>query len=81
MRAVARRLLKLETKLVPAVDSPATRSVALLRERRRRQLAAEGREADEQLLENYVDLGTWPRSIVEALTRARAQRRAQTSSS
>ena len=72
MNSLHRRLRRLETKLVPPVDVEGMRLVAMLRERRRRSLAAEGREPEEDpLQEGVYDSGPRPRTITEALQRGR----------
>jgi hypothetical protein len=59
MRAVIRRLHRLEEMLVPQVD-PAEQSLAdLLRERRRRRLEASGQSVEEQKLD-WGSLGLPP---------------------
>ena len=42
MKAIARRVARLEDRLIPQEDPEARRLVELLRERRRRRLEAEG---------------------------------------
>ena len=73
--ALSKRLRKLETKLVPPVDQAGMRLVALLRERRRRCRAAEGRDPEEgPLREDFYDPGSHPQTLTEALRRGRFQR-------
>jgi hypothetical protein len=67
MNAITRRHRKLETKLVPPVDEEGTRLVELIRERRRRRLAAEGREPEEDPLREMLADGRQPRTLAEAI--------------
>jgi hypothetical protein len=74
MRAVIRRLQRLEERLVPQVDLASQRVAGLLRERRRRRLEASGQPFEDSSLTN---LPTAPRrclSVAETLRLRRRQR-------
>ena len=78
MRAVIRRIRRLEESLKPVVDQEPPRWVAILRERRRRRAEAEGKPFDDRLPEPVFDehgsrLTTW----AETLRARRAQRCAE----
>lgn len=47
MKAISRRISRLEKKLAPQTDSPGPSMVEILRERRRRRLEAEGERLEE----------------------------------
>jgi hypothetical protein len=68
MNALDRRVRRLETKLVPPVDVEGMRRVALPLDRRRRCLAADGREAqDAPCRQDTDDFGPRPQTLAEAL--------------
>jgi hypothetical protein len=72
MNALNRRIRRLETKLIPPGDEEGMRLVALLRERRGRDLPAAGREPHEApWRENVNGSGPRPQTIAEALRYAR----------
>jgi hypothetical protein len=78
MNTLARRVRKLETKLVPPVDLRVMRLAELLRARRRRSLAAEGRfpVEEDQLPDQHRDADL-PQALVEVLQRGRFRRSAE----
>jgi phage gpG-like protein len=74
----AKRVSKLERRKRFAVhrDDQERSIVEAIRERRRRRLEAEGRPFEEWPTVKYADDGDRPRTIAEAILRARAARRA-----
>jgi hypothetical protein len=78
MKTVARRISKLEDRFAEWRDQlghTLDDRVQLMRERRRRRLAAEGREPEEDLpRENSLDGGNRPRSLSERMRYRRLQR-------
>ncbi len=74
----AKRVSKLERRRRFAVhrDEQGRTIVEAIREQRRRRLEAEGRPFEERPTVKYTDAGDQPRTIAEAMLRARAARRA-----
>jgi hypothetical protein len=67
MRITIHRLRRLEQRLMPKADPSASRAVELLRERRRRQMEADGRPHEDRPL-STIPLPTGrPLSIAEVL--------------
>src|SRR6266853_5478527 len=73
MRTMIRRVRRLEERFAPRVDEEKRSLAAMIRERRRRRLAAEGRapEADRPPL---VDDGYRLRTLSEAIRHVRVRR-------
>ena len=68
MKTLTRRVYRLEESFALRLDEDGYDPVAEIRERRRRRLAAEGREPEEDSLpENLLDGGHRSRTIAEVL--------------
>jgi hypothetical protein len=75
MRSIDRRIRRLAERFSPPVNEEGMRLVALLRERRRRNRAAEGQEPENgPLREGFYDRGNRPQTLAEILQSARFRR-------
>lgn len=81
MRAIVRRLRKLEERFTPVVDQESQRWVAIIRERRRKRLEAAGIPYVEPVYEPlYDERGRRLTCWAEILRARRSQRSAQAKS-
>jgi hypothetical protein len=71
MKAMFRRLRRIETQLAPEPNAAAQRAVELLRERRRRRLEAAGQPFEE--LPSHTVTAPGPRLSIEQTLRLRRQ--------
>jgi hypothetical protein len=77
MKTMARRVNQLEKQFAPRLDDQGRSIADVIRERRRRRLAAEGREPEPELprrREDYLDESGRPLSIAQIIINARARR-------
>jgi hypothetical protein len=76
MRTLNRRISRLEERFASRLDEERPSPAEVIRERRRRRLAAEGREPEKDpLWKNVIDTGSRPRSIADVIRSARFRRR------
>ena len=76
MKAIARRIRRLEENCTSKENEHARRMLEAIRESRRRRLAAEGKEPEPELprrREDYFDASGRPLSIAEIIIRARGR--------
>ena len=78
MKAIARRVCKLEESFAAQRDEEGRSLADVIRERRRRRLAAEGREPEEEPPREILVDGRRPRTLAEAIRSARFRRRPAT---
>ena len=71
MKALDRRICRLEQRLAPQPASKGPSAVDILRERRRRRLEAAGQPIEEPAPAQLVSGSGRPRSVVEILRQAR----------
>ena len=74
MRSLSGRLQRLEAKLAPRRDEAGRSLVDVIRERRHRRLAAEGREPEERPRQNF-EVRDRPRTLGEIIRSRRFDRR------
>jgi hypothetical protein len=77
MNAMARRVYRLEKQFAPRLDDQGRSVADLIRERRLRRLAAEGKEPEPELPwtpEDYFDANGRRLSIAEIIIKRRARR-------
>jgi hypothetical protein len=77
MRAMARRVHRLEKQFAPRLDDQGRSIVDVIRERRHRRLAAEGKEPEPELprkREDYYDANGRPLSIAQIIINASSRR-------
>jgi hypothetical protein len=77
MKTMARRVHRLEKQFAPRLDDQGRSIADVIRERRHRRLAAEGKEPEPELprrREDYYDAHGRPLSVAEIIINARHRR-------
>jgi hypothetical protein len=73
MKAIDRRLRRLEASLTPQENEEVRSLVTLLRERRRRRLEASGESFESRLCEPFTDDQNRPLSVADILRSGRSR--------